>query len=197
MQYTRLHILADMKVCLDVSHWPVWLLPVCAGVPAGAPRVYPGHLGSLNRRAWQSAWVQVAICLPKNPTGQLLPYHALPLQRLLLQHRNAAGLWVWQRTGVESSSDTADCDLKLQVKRHALFYHVNVILKDTNGRDSVTSNACAIGYDLFHIMDVERRWEKEEEEGSRSMDAHWNNRSFWEKDWWKHKRKRLIALLWC
>lgn len=65
---------------------------VSPGVPAGASRDYPGHLGSFNRRAWQSARDQLAICLPEVPPGQLLPHHALPLQRVLCQHRSAAGL---------------------------------------------------------------------------------------------------------
>lgn len=69
---------------------------LCPGVPAGTPRVYPGHLGSLDRRAWQSARDQMALRLSEIPPGQLLPYHALSLQRMLLQHRSTAGLWVWQ-----------------------------------------------------------------------------------------------------
>lgn len=65
---------------------------VCPGLPAGASRNNPGHLGSFNGRAWQGATVQMAICLPEIPHGQLLPHHALPLQRVLCQHRSAAGL---------------------------------------------------------------------------------------------------------
>lgn len=93
---------------------PVWLslicLSMCPGVSAGAPRDYTRHLGSLNRRAWQSTRVQMAVCLPKIPHGQLLPHHALPFQRVLLQYTGTAGLWVWHWKGVKPSSDTTGCD---------------------------------------------------------------------------------------
>lgn len=82
---------------LAVSHSCVCVcvcFRVCPGVPAGAPRDHPGHLGWFNRRAWQGARVQMAICLPEIPPRQLLPHHALPLQRVLCKHGSAAGLWV-------------------------------------------------------------------------------------------------------
>lgn len=80
---------SSLTPCLAPTHV---CLHVCPGVPAGAPRDDPGNLGSFNRGARQSATVQLAICYAEIPPGQLLPHHALPLQRVLRQHGGAAGL---------------------------------------------------------------------------------------------------------
>lgn len=77
--------------CINLSFFRA-CFRVCPGVTAGASRDYPGHLGSFNRRAGQSSRVQLAICYPQIPPRQFLPHHVLPLQRVLCQHRRAAGL---------------------------------------------------------------------------------------------------------
>lgn len=107
---------STLKMHSDVTSnsWPVWLslpyLSLGPGVPAGAAGIYTRHLGSFNRRAWQNTGVQVAVSLSKIPHGQLLPHHALPFQRVLLQYRGTAGLWVWHWKGVKPSSDATGCD---------------------------------------------------------------------------------------